>query len=433
MTDARDGRTYKTITLGDYTWMAENLKFDYKVNDASYGSQCSGNDEANCEKQGRLYAWGAAMDSAGVFSNDGLGCGNNTACYPYKRVRGICPKGWHLPSKINFTKEEAAAFLATTDSINTYVTYKSTMSDFHYILFWLSKEDDYQDAYSAYATTRSEVATNEARVNYDRFPIRCVMDYKEDILNILDLSIPKESRFNPNTDYGTMTDARDGKTYKTVKIGSQVWMAENLSYDVPVPADSENVSWCYADKEEFCNTMGRYYNAKAIFGEDFNNLPECTVNSFECNLYAEDKIAYQSVCPDGWHLPNKTEWQTLFNEIGGIENSALKLASASGWIFGEGLNTSGFSAIPAAHAHINTSVHAYVIPNRYMTFSYNIGYQAEFWSANGIKIGDGYGRYFVSIETRTTQPDPSTTSLETNLHFIESDDYYSVRCLKNAE
>ena len=428
MTDSRDGRTYKTITLGKLTWMAENLKFDYTVNDASYGSQCSGNDEANCEKQGRLYTWGAAMDSAGVFSKDGFGCGNKTACYPYKRVRGICPEGWHLPNKINFTSEEATAFLATTDSVYTYISNYLIKDDFHYILFWTSKEDDYENSYAAYATTRSEITTYEARLYYDRIPVRCVMDYKEDILNILELSISKETRFNPNIDYGTMTDARDGKTYKTVKIGNQTWIAENLNYDVPIPADSENVSWCYADKEELCDIMGRYYNIKAIFGEDINTLPECTESWTNCKPYAEDKIAYQSICPDGWHLPNKTEWETLFDEVGGIENSAFKLTSTSGWISEEGLNTSGFSAIPAGQAFINTNVFIYVRPNRYMTFGHNTGRAAAFWSANGVKTGEDYGRFFAGIETYNTTP-----SLETNLFFTTDDFYYSVRCLKNAE
>ena len=223
MTDARDGRTYKTITLGDSTWMAENLKFDYKVNGASFGSQCSDNDETNCERQGRLYSWAAAMDSAGVFGNDGLGCGDNIACYPYKRVHGICPEGWHLPNGVHFTRDEASTFLATTDSIHTYLSFEGIITKLHYALFWLGKEGSYENGYAAYATTDSFIKIFYARKNFDRLPIRCIKDYEENFPNILDVSIPKESHFNPNIDYGTMTDARGAM--QTRKNSATSWDA----------------------------------------------------------------------------------------------------------------------------------------------------------------------------------------------------------------
>ena len=67
MTDSRDNQTYKIVTLGDATWMAENL--NYKAND----SWCYDNDTDNCEIYGRLYTWSSAKDN-------------------------VCPSGWHLPS-----------------------------------------------------------------------------------------------------------------------------------------------------------------------------------------------------------------------------------------------------------------------------------------------------------------------------------------------
>ena len=92
-TDDRDGKTYKTVVIGSQTWMAENLKYE------SANSYCYGGDTANCTKYGRLYTWAIAMDSAGTWSENGKGCGYGETCTPTSPVRGVCPKGWHIPSK----------------------------------------------------------------------------------------------------------------------------------------------------------------------------------------------------------------------------------------------------------------------------------------------------------------------------------------------
>ena len=128
--------------------------------------------------------------------------------------------------------------------------------------------------------------------------------------------------------YGTMTDSRDGNTYKTVKIGEQVWMTENLNYadSVKTPSLKEN-SWCYGNVAANCEKYGRLYTWTA---------------------------AIDSVCPSGWHLPSRDEWKTLITAVGGDSTAGTALKSTSGWssyegTSGNGTDTFGFSALPAGY------------------------------------------------------------------------------------
>jgi uncharacterized protein (TIGR02145 family) len=105
LTDTRNGttQTYKTVVIGTQTWMAENLNYAYPKESADATdslSFCYDNDPANCETYGRLYTWAAAMDSAGLASDDAANankCGYGTTCDASSPVRGVCPSGWHLP------------------------------------------------------------------------------------------------------------------------------------------------------------------------------------------------------------------------------------------------------------------------------------------------------------------------------------------------
>ncbi len=110
--DLRDGQTYKTTTIDipseNYSevWMAQNLNYAYTgvpFDNGYYTSDstswCYDNVPANCAKYGRLYTWAAAMDSVGEWSTNGKGCGYGKECSAMSPVRGVCPKGWHLPSQ----------------------------------------------------------------------------------------------------------------------------------------------------------------------------------------------------------------------------------------------------------------------------------------------------------------------------------------------
>lgn len=112
------------------------------------------------------------------------------------------------------------------------------------------------------------------------------------------------------------TDTRDNKTYKTVKIGEQLWFAENLAYLPSVNKPSES-----------SNDEARYY----VFGYDGNDVNEAKASEYYNKLgvlynwvaSGGDKESdselvpsgIQGPCPDGWHMPSKAEWEILFNYV----------------------------------------------------------------------------------------------------------------------
>ena len=104
--DARDGQIYKSVKIGNQVWMAENLNYDY--NEGTAKSYCYNDEPDSCAKYGRLYFWSAAMDSAGVFGDGGKGCGYGETCVELGTVQGVCPIGWHLPSRDEWNTLEKA-------------------------------------------------------------------------------------------------------------------------------------------------------------------------------------------------------------------------------------------------------------------------------------------------------------------------------------
>ena len=102
--DGRDKKVYMTVTIGEQTWMAENLNYDVPNK-----SKCFHDSSKYCDVAGRLYTWAAAIDSVAL-ANDkvnpltcGYGSGPNDCDLTDKVVRGVCPEGWHLPSMQEWT------------------------------------------------------------------------------------------------------------------------------------------------------------------------------------------------------------------------------------------------------------------------------------------------------------------------------------------
>lgn len=148
---------------------------------------------------------------------------------------------------------------------------------------------------------------------------------------------------------GTFTDPRDNKTYKWVKIGDQVWMAENLAYTGP---DIQHITDCteWSNNDDYDGWC--YYNNDQTLGQKYGPLYQWE--------------AAKTAVPPGWHLPTADEWEELFtylqdNDYGvnGGDGIAISMAIRDDWehingfgVIGSGdftelENKSGFSALPA--------------------------------------------------------------------------------------
>lgn len=125
--------------------------------------------------------------------------------------------------------------------------------------------------------------------------------------------------FNQDLQYVDFKDDRDGKVYKTIKIGNQVWFAQNLDYNM------EGSIYLWNDSTYAKSGYGRLYKKEFIF----------------------------SSVPHGWHVPSAEEWDELIIYLGGFDNAGLKLKENSNahWFkTGKGTNESGFTAVPSAAA-----------------------------------------------------------------------------------
>ena len=222
---------------------------------------------------------------------------------------------------------------------------------------------------------------------------------------------PQSSDSETSVSTGTMTDSRDGQIYKTVTIGTQTWMAENLNYaytGVPYKVynyTSDSTSWCYEDGESNCAKYGRFYTWAAAM----DSVGTWSTNGKGCGYKKTCSPTYpvRGVCPEGWHLPTIEEFETLFTAVGGQSTAGKVLKSTSGWNSGgNGSDAFAFSALPAGH--------------RDYYGNYNSeGDYARFWSSTESNSDDAYSMYlFYSVGDACLDYDGMFNG-------------FSVRCLKD--
>jgi uncharacterized protein (TIGR02145 family) len=226
------------------------------------------------------------------------------------------------------------------------------------------------------------------------------------------------------TNCGSIVDV-EGNIYKTVIIGTQCWMRENLrttqyadgtsiTYGESFPPSATTAYYYYPGSPDNVPTYGLLYNWSAAMKNEGSS--------------DTDPSGVQGVCPEGWHLPSLPEWEKLRDYVssqpeyrcdGNSQYIAKSLASTSGWLENADLcavgnnlsanNATGLSILPAGYFYDEHS---------------GFGVDATFWSTTEDYHYDAYCLLLVSSD-----------ELMQSAHFITPvyrwETGYSVRCVRN--
>jgi uncharacterized protein (TIGR02145 family) len=162
---------------------------------------------------------------------------------------------------------------------------------------------------------------------------------------------------------GMLVDTRDNKKYQIIKIGNQTWMAENLNYD------AGSNCWCYDDNSSNCTKYGRLYTYETA----------------------------KNVCPSGWHLPSKAEFETLLNIYGGEGKAAYRALKEGG--------KSGFNALSGGYRGSSGKFE-------------DMGFRGYFWSSSQVS---GDYAWYMSINTYDKRANMYSylRSLDFSVHCIQ--------------
>ena len=215
----------------------------------------------------------------------------------------------------------------------SYEFQRTTYNEYYYP-YRLILEKEFDEA----SVKRGDLAANYW------YHVRCICEecQNEQNSNLAAKVAPCKSESEDNCEYGTLVDNRDGRTYKTVKIGKQWWMAENLNFEVEWSA-------CLDKSDTNCVKYGRRYTR----GAAMDSAGQFSPNSVGCGHTYEDIecspiYPVRGLCPAGWHLPDKTEWNVLISAVGGSSVAGLMLKSTAEWKPGEnGSDAYAFSVFPS--------------------------------------------------------------------------------------
>ena len=322
--DLRDGQIYRTVKIAGQVWMAENLNYEVE------NSSCFKNSADSCAKYGRLYTL---------------------------PIQGVCPSGWHLPSgvELNALVTEAGgpivAGLHLKSRTDWYRTVRGTdalgfaalpagrwSEDNGFVggitAFWSSSERDSIHVYAMHLSDYRADITFSDKDNV-AYSVRCLKNNdsvessssgSEASSSSVKIALACKMKNTDYCKYETLIDERDGQTYKTIKIGTQTWMAENLNYASLQPTDRlDSTSFCYENEPFNCEKDGRLYLWSAVM----DSAATWSDNGKGCGygVVCSPTFPVRGVCPAGWHVPNRDEVMELLDAVGGVDVAGDMLIS----------------------------------------------------------------------------------------------------------
>jgi uncharacterized protein (TIGR02145 family) len=461
-TDARDQKKYKMTKISTQIWMAENLNYD-TLNGT--GSWCYGVTSGNCDTYGRLYNlptainvcpagwhmptdnewWNTLIPAVGGVGTAGkklkafsdlwsINTGTND--YGFSGLPGGFWNGSAFQG-IN----EGGYWWSTTQtpaSLDKYITHAAGYNhDFiagnETSPYWGQSVRCVQDlptvvtapvftvpggSYTAQQTVKITSGTTGANIFYTTdgstptasstpysAPINTVSIGSQTIKAIAIKAGLTNSAVIGATYAISLKDIRDSKYYKTVTIGTQVWMAENLNVGTKLLStgdqsnDGVTQKYCYNDDEAKCTAYGGLYQwAEAL------ELASTYNSSAGAGFISAGN--HKGICPTGWHIPKTTEWNTLDTYLGSTTAGTKMKLNVEWSPTNTGTNASGFSALPGGYRVVGSGFGG-------------LSESEYFWDATEV---DGLNAKVVNLFQSSATLNPSN---------ILKTGGYSVRCLKD--
>lgn len=338
-----DGNVYKTVRIRDKIWITENLKTKHynngvpipyveelsKWTQISTPAYCEPSPYYDNQNEGLLYnhyvvekggvcpegfkiPTASVIDSLLEYYNGnvfgyllgGSWSGAYDKTVDFDDIKSGKAKGFNSYPLSGFNFLNGASREAFSDKSDIYDNGYSEYIE----AFWLkdrnSKFDDEQYANTLELKWGEYDYNQDGDINGDHIRsgnyIRCYKEYTPSI------PVQKVEKLND----------KDGNSYKVVRIGNQIWMAEDLK---TIPSEGAKV--VFSDEEL------KHYGYGSMFYDNYNKTQAVNYSQYNFNLFIDNQFVYQDICPQGWHLPDQGEWEIM------IRNSKISdLKSTTGWL-----------------------------------------------------------------------------------------------------